>query len=276
MIDSRNKLVVMYDDNSVFSDLSLDASDYIRDNFTLQLSATEDYLYLGYDRNFGACYIESPTPNTNASTLGLEYWDGTAWQTLDAQDETKGLTRSGFIQWDKSLLTSTTIDSKTAFFIRIRPSADQSATVIRGINIVYSDDSRMKREFFEIDNSNLLPVGETSHITTHAAARDMIIQQLRNMNYIKEDDSGTKSSLTPWDLHDIFEIKEAATFLALSKVFFNLSDSVDDNWWQKYREYQDKFEESFRLARISLDLDNDGVEDTDEKLRKSQSWRWSR
>jgi hypothetical protein len=276
MIDSRNKLVVIHDDNSVLSDLSLDAADYIRDNFSLELIASEDYLYLGFVRNFGACYIELTVPNTNTNTLQAEYWDGSTWQSLSIQDESKGLTRSGFIQWDKSLLNSTTVNGEVAYYIRLKPSADQTLTTVRGINIVFSDDNRMKREFFEIDNSNLLPPGETSHITTHAAAKDMIIQQLRNMGYIKEDSSAVESMVTAWDLHDMFEVREAATFLALSKIFFTLSDSVDDNWWQKYREYQAKFEESFRLARISFDLDNDGVVDTNENLRKSKSWRWSR
>jgi len=276
MIDSNNKLKVLHDDNSSFSDLSLDSADYIRDNFSLELNSTEDYLYIGYARNFGVCYVELTTPNTTSNSFTVEYFDGTSWTSLDVTDETKGFTRSGFIQWDKSLLNSTDVDGNTAFFIRLRPSATHTTTSVRGINIVFSDDNAMKREFFEIDNSSLLPIGEVSHISTHAASRDMIVQQLRNMGYIKEDDNSNLSNLTPWDLHDIHEVREAAKFLALSKIFFNLSDSVDDNWWQKYREYQDKFEESFRLARISLDLDNDGVEDTTETSRKRQSWRWSR
>jgi hypothetical protein len=132
------------------------------------------------------------------------------------------------------------------------------------------------REFFEIDNANVLPPGEVSHISAHVASRDMIIQQLRNMGYVKEDDNSNISNLTPWDLHDINEIKQAAKYLALSKIFFNLSDSVEDNWWKKYREYHDKFEEAFRLARISLDLNNDGIKDTEEMGRKVKSWSWSR
>ena len=276
MIDSRNKLKVLHDDNSVFSDYSLDAADYIRDEFTIQLTAAEDYLYVGYSRNFGACYVELTTANTNSNTLGAEYWDGSAWQSLDVQDETRGFTRSGFLQWDKSLLNSTTVNSEEAYWVRLKPDADHSATLVRGINIVFSDDAQLKREFFEIDNSNLLPLNESSHITTHVAARDMIIQQLRNMGYIKEDANYDLHIMSAWDLHDIMEVREAAKFLALAKIFFNLSDSIEDNWWQKYREYQDKFEEAFRLARISLDLDNDGVKDDVEDSRKRRSWRWSR
>lgn len=276
MIDSRTKLTVFHDDNSVFTDYSNSAKDYTRDSFSFTLVAAEDYLYLGFTKPFGATYVEMETPNTNSNTLSAEYFDGTSWQTLDLNDETNGLTRSAFITWDKELLTSTTINSVAAFYVRFRPDSDHSATTFRGINLVFSDDNMMKQEFFEIDNVNLLPNGESSHIATHVASRNMIVQEFRRLNYTKEDVNGNRNIINQWDLHDIFEVRDAATFLALSKIFFNLSDSVDDNWWQKYREYHDKYEESMRLAKLSVDLDDDGKKDDDEKVRDRQPFRWNR
>lgn len=276
MIDQKYKLSVINFDGTQYNDFTMDAVDFIRDNFQIGLKSVTDYLYLGYSKPFGASYIELVIPNTVPASFIAEYYDGTAWQSLTLQDETRGCSRSGFIQWDKSNMKATTINGVNAYFIRLQPTADTILTTYRGINIVFSDDAALKREFFEIDDANLLPPGETSHISAHVASRDMIIQSLRNMGYIKENASSELIKLTPWDLHDIFEIKQAATYLALSKIFFNLSDSTEDNWWRKYREYHDKFEESFRIARISLDSNDDGIQDTLEKQRKARSWSFSR
>jgi hypothetical protein len=276
MIDSRTKLTVLHDDNSVFAEYTKQAVDYTRDPFTLSLVSAEDYLYIGYSKPFNACFVSLETANTNPNELTAEYNDGTTWVSLDLHDETNGLVRSGFITWDKTNMKSATVDSKAAYYIRIKPSADHSATTVRGLNLVFSDDSSMKTEFFEIDDASLLPSGENSHITTHVAARNMIIQQLRNQGYIKDNTTTGEANMNQWDLHDIYEIRQGAMYLGLSKIFFNLSDSVDDNWWQKYREYNDKYEEAMRLARLSFDLNDDGLESEDEQVRRAQPFRWNR
>ena len=276
MIDSRTKLTVLHDDNSVFANYTREAVDFTRDPFSAALVSAEDYLYVGYTKPFGSTFTELTTPNTNSNEFTAEYWDGTAWASLDLHDETNGFTRSGFMTWDKSDMNSTTVNSLDRYWIRLRPDADHSATTFRGLNLVFSDDSTMKNEFFEIDNSSLLPSGESSHITTHVAARNTIIQQLRNQGYIKDNATTGEANMNQWDLHDVYEVRQAAMYLALSKIFFNLSDSVDDNWWQKYREYNDKYEESMRLARLSFDLDDDGTEDDNEQVRKAQPYRWNR
>lgn len=276
MIDSRTKLYVLHDDNSVFVDHSDNAADYIRDNFSVELIAAEDYLYLGYTKPFGSSYIELVTANINANTLALEYWDGSAWTSQSLTDESKGMTRSGFLFWDKSVMNSTTVNSQEAFWVRLKPSVDHSVTSIRGLNLVFSDDNMLKSEFFEIDNSNLLPPGETTHIVNHVASRNTIIQRLKNLNYIKVDAAGNRLDMNQWDLIDTFEVRQAATMLCLAKIFFILSDSPDDTWWAKFREYQDKYEEMFRLARLSIDQDNDGVDDADEVKQQVKSYRWNR
>ena len=102
------------------------------------------------------------------------------------------------------------------------------------------------------------------------------MQRLRNNQYVKLDGDGEYVNMTQWDLFDLFEIKQAAVMLTLSKIFFLLSDDVEDQWWTKYREYQDKFEEAFKLARISVDSQNDGVQDNNEKLVKKKVNRWQR
>lgn len=277
MINPKTKLSVLHDDNSVFTDHSESAADYIRDDFSLDLSSTEDYLYLGYSKPFSASYAALTTANTNANTLAAEYWDGDSWESLDLTDESKGLTRSGFLFWTKpSDWASTSVNSESAYWIRLRPSADHSATDVRGVNIVYSDDTMLKSEFFEIDNSNLLPPGENSHITKHTSARNEIVQRLTNMGYLTIDASNTQDSLDQWDLIDIFEVRQASTYLALSKIFFNLSDSIDDHWWNQYLSYKAKYEEAFKLSVLSIDSDNDGIDEDDEVQAPMRVFRWKR
>lgn len=276
MIDPNSKLTVLHDDNGSFTDYTEDAADLTRDEFQITLVAAEDYIYVGYMKPFGTLFAALTTPNVNANELTAEIWNGSNWATIALTDESRGLTRSGYMFWDSASMVASTVDSKSAYYIRIKPSADHSATSIRGINLVFADDSALKSEFFEIDNSNLLPPGESSHLVHHVAARNTIIQRLRNMQYIKVDSTGKYVNITQWDLFDLFEIRQASIMLTLSKIFFNLADSTDDQWWAKYREYQDKYEEAFKLARLSLDMNNDGIKNDNENLTIYKVKRWVR
>jgi len=279
MIDPRTVLTVKHDDDSSFADYSEKAKDYLRDTFTIELIAAEDYLYLGYTKPFGSAYVELETPNVNANSLTAEYWDGATWQSMDLTDETEGFTRSGYLMWDKEQMVdgeTVAVDSDDKYWFRIRPDADQSSTVFRGINLVFADDATLKQEFFEIDNTNMLPPGESSHISVHVASRNYIIQKLRNLGYIKDDSTSGDMIINQWDLMDMFEIRQAAVYLALSKIFFNLSDDPEDHWWAKYRDYQDKFESVKWPAQLTVDIDNDGETDPDEQAAPIKVVRWRR
>ena len=276
MIDPRNKITIFHDDNSVFTEYTQEAADYSRDDFSITLSSTEDYIYAGFYKPFGDLYVELTTANTNANTLSAEIYDGTSWVSVTLTDDSKGYTRDGFQHWDKSDMKEVEINSVTLYYIRFRPSSDHTATDVRGLNLVFSDDNQLEQEFEEITDAGFLPSGRTSHIMSHVSARNHIIQKLRNIGYLKYDANSRKENLTYWDLHDVFEIRQASAFLTLSKIFFNLSDSVDDNWFQKYMEYQKKFDQMFALARLSIDTDDDGVVDGGEDGRNAQTLRWTR
>lgn len=276
MIDPITKLDLTHDDNGVFNNNIENGADYVRDNYFITLSSTEDYLYMGYDRPFGTVYHEIIVPNTVGNVFSAQIYIDGVWTGIFLTDDTRGFLRSGYMFWDKTLMEATTIGGIERYWIRIRPSADHTQTQIRATNLIFADDCMLKQEFFEIDNANLLPPGESSHVVHHVAARNAIVQRLRNLNYIKIDSESQKINLTQWDLHDIFEIRQAATFLALAKIFFNLSDSPEDNWFIKYREYQDRYEEAFRLARISLDSNNNGLQDDNETLTQAKVFRFTR
>lgn len=277
MIDPLSKLTVLHDDNSVFTNHTENAADFLRDTFSITLNSSEDYLYIGFAKPFNTAYIALITANTNSNTLNAEYYNGTSWVSLELTDESKGLTRSGFIYWDKSNMKSATINSIEKYYIRLRPSATHTATTIRGINLIFADDNALKQEFFEIDNETLLPSGEDSHLVNHVGARNAIVQLLRNKGYLKQSDNQTAlKQITQWDLMDIFQVKQAAVMLTLSKIFFMLSDSKEDTWWAKYEEYQDKFEESFELVKLTIDQNDNGLNDVEETNEPFKVQRWLR
>lgn len=277
MVDPQSKLTVIFFNGTTYTDYSDSAADYLRDEFTLSLDSVDDYLYIGFSKPFNATFAALTTPNVNANSLAAQYFDGTTWQNLSLSDDTKGMVRSGFIGWDKTNMIATTINGVNKFYIRIRPSVTHSATVYRGLNILFADDNALKQEFFEADNANLLPAGETSQLVNHVAARNSIIQMLRNKG-IEKQGSGSSAlkNLNAFDLHSLEQMRQSATMLCLSKIFFMLSDSKEDTWWAKYEEYQDKFEESFQLLLLSLDTNDDGKETVDEQNEPFKVQRWLR
>jgi hypothetical protein len=282
MIDKRIQLTLLEDNAGSFTDHSTNAADYLRDTITLNLAAGTDNLYVGFYKPINALYVELETVDALGSTLTLEAWDGASWSQIDVQDQTKGLSRSGFITWDRSDMSKTTVNGKEQYWVRANFD-NGNVAVVSGANLVFSDDQMLLREFQNVLDPRILGNGNSSHIIQHVAARNLIVQMLRNEGYIKKEQNyfanekqDTIENITQWDLLDIYEIREAATYLTLSKIFFLLSDEVDDNWWTKHREYYKMFQKTFNTAKLSVDTDNDGEADRDEKLQPRKSMRFSR
>lgn len=151
-----------------------------------------------------------------------------------------------------------------------------SVVSAQGMNIVYSDDTDLKSEVRVLDD--YLATGDSSFISYHVAARNEIVQSLRNGGYIKEQDPTAafapflefnnikRENLNKWDVFDLGEIRQASKYLTLAKIFFDVSENVDDKHYQRYRDYEGMYGAAFKLFYISLDLDNDGNEDQDEML----------
>lgn len=268
MLKIKNKLTILHDNNSSFSDYSTEALDFDRDTFTIDLNQSEDYLYIGFYKPINIFYVELGTANTNAGTFTGEFYNGTTWAGLSGfYDESASFTRSGFIQWDRNQTNEakTTVNSTELYWYRFRPSVTHSSTVVNGLNIVFADDNDMKREYFEIDRFR--PSGESSHILTHVAARDHIIQYLRNSGHFKESvGTGKAKDITAFDLLDIGQIKLAATYLAISKIFSAIQDSEDDIYNQKSSHYMSLYNSAIKTFYLDLDMDDDGIQDEEETL----------
>ncbi len=260
---------VFWDDNGSFSDGSQKALDYSRDAFALtSLSATEDYLYFGLYKPFSGVYVEVGVANAAAKTFTAQYYDGTTWTALSGVlDDTLGFSRSGFLRFTKpSDWDNTTINSVDKFWIRLRPSANfDSGCTLQGMNIVYSDDQDLKSEVPEILRH--IYSGETTYILRHQAARDDIIQDIRNSGKYKQNATdGLVYQVDVWDILDIEEVKQWSKYLALSKIYYNIFTEENDAYHLRAKYFENKAKDAAKLYYATLDLDDDGIKDIDERL----------
>lgn len=271
MIDQRSMLTIFKDDAGIITDLSYELADFLNDTQTVTLEAA-DYLYIGFYKPFNAAYIELDTANVNSSAMTMEIWNGSAWVSVSGRDNTKGFSRNGFLTWQKSSMELSTIEGENKCWLRISVDSDTSAMVLKGINIVFSDKNTVKQEFYELDQ---LVTGD-SFIAKLVASRNEIMDRLDQRGYLKYDSNLNATDLTPFDLHDVFQIRSAATYLTLAKIFFTLSDGMDDHWWAKYEVYQKKAMSALQLFKLDVDEDDDGLEDESLGQNKAKSIRWSR
>lgn len=270
MVDNKIKLTVLNEPTAAaFTDISSQCHDFSRDAVSVTMTATTSHVYVGYYKPINSIYIDFTTPNTNTSVLTVEKYNGAYTAVASLQDDSKGLSRNGFINWNRATdEVAVTVNSTTLFWYKLTISVTTSAMSINGISFLFADDQDLKQEVPEIADTNHL-AGKASHVLTHIAVRNQIIQDLRNKDYTHTNQStGVKENLTVWDILDANQLKQAAIFLALSKIYFNFSDTVDDKYSQKSIAFNDKYVKSINLARISLDNDEDGIADDHEVGRE--------
>lgn len=272
MIRVKNKLTVLKDDGETITDLSNDAIDFARDNFDLQIGSSQ-YCYVGFSKPINVFFTAFATANSDTSgTLSGEYYNGSSWTSLSGyHDDTKNFTRDGFITWDRNQTdeAKTTVNSVEQYWYRFQPDVNQLTVSAKGLNLIFADDQDLKREYFEI--SDFLPSGESSFILTHVACRDHIIQVLRNSGDKKRNSSGNFEDLTAFDLLEMGQIKLAATYLALSKIFSNVQDDEGDIWRQKSIDYHGLYSMAQKNGFIDIDFDDDGIRDANERTNRRDS-----
>lgn len=278
MLDPNTQLTIKYSDNGSFTDYSQDFQDFTRDTQSVNLVSAEDKLYVGYYKPINKFYIDLATPNSNANDLSIKYYNGSTFQNVAGQlDETKGCTRSGFVQWTREQTdqTKTTIDGEEMYWYEITASADHADAVYNAIGILFADDKDLSEQVPEINDSAHL-AGKSSHVLAHVASKKWIIQELRNRNYVKRDEDGTPQDITAWDLLDIEQINQASTFKALSIIYFNYSDEPNDIYERKSKSYNAQYKSALQLAVLRLDLDDDGVKDDTENTLEMKNRRVTR
>ncbi len=276
-----NDLIFLALIDGLYVNVTMEMRDYLRDPQTLNFLGAADRIYVGLYKPFNSLYVELNEVPVSPTGLTFRYSTDSGFQSLEVNDDTKGFERSGFWTWDRQSIQETWVESDvnglSMFWVEIELATTPYDLSLKGVNIVFSDDYCMQvKSPFVMDK---LPKNDTSFIRYHVAARDEIVQILRNGGYIKmptgvEDlffePSNNRENITKWDLLDREEVKEAATFRAMSMVYFNESRNVQDKEYNLYRDYQGKFGQSFKLFYLSLDINDDGKVDTNEKLANNE------
>jgi hypothetical protein len=249
-------------------DITQELENYSIDFLTTSLLASDE-LVIGYYKPINALFAElGSEKNTNDSVLNLYYYNGTSFLTTPITDNTKGLSRSGFLKWNRNLANEQKYNflGIEAYWYKIKVDSDTSDFVIKGLNLVFSDDNDLKEEYPSV--MDLLPEGETSFIKFHVASRKDILSYFRAQGKLieKYDQSSslTTKKIDQFDLLDYEELRDASKFLALSKILYWVSDSVDDKWHQKASKYEQKYGEKINLVNISIDSNDDGKVDNNE------------
>lgn len=261
----KKDLYLFHDDNSSFIDYTSSSRSFLRDDFEIIYNATEDSLYLGLYKPFYSTYVELVSAVGVGVSLTVSYYNGSSFVAFDANDETNGFARNGFITWDRDLddWAKTEVNGETLYWVKIDASGDYTAT-FRAINLVFANDDDLKSEMFNIDDFRA--TGMTSLISYHVSARDEMIQKFRNSGkYTQVNGTQKYNDLSKWDLNNIDQVRVAAKYLALAKIMFDVSSEVDDKYYQRYKDYMDEFGEAFRLYLLSIDSNDDGIEDVNEK-----------
>jgi len=116
--------------------------------------------------------------------------------------------------------------------------------------------------FHRHDILQFVPEGRNSFLNVHRRAQDLIMAWLDEQGYIDifGDPLGLKS------ITDLEEVRQWSTFLALRIIHDEQSNSQDDDFFAKAREFggQEKLHRDRAIIRV--DLDNDGKADIDEGI----------
>lgn len=249
---------------TTFSNVTQDALDFGRDSFDGVL-AVGDYIYFGRHKPFTDLYVEMATVSSVDAGIDLQYWNGSAWTSLDDLDDTKGFKRSGFLHWSaQEDWAETTVNTIQKYWVRFAVTVGSSAgTLIQGIGPLFSDDQDLKAIFPGI--LNYRASAETSFVLRHQNSRNQIVQEIRNHALQKNYKAGTERDFEAWDFLKIHQVNMWSVYLTLANIFSSLQSKEDGLYKQKTEEYTQLAEDYKADYLISLDFDDDGKVDLAEE-----------
>lgn len=266
---------VKKDDGVEYTDISLQLKEYDTPATSLELT-TSSYLYIGYSKPFNSFFLELDTKSVAGATLSAEYYDGSTWQALTIFDESQAFSKSGFIYFEKpENFSSVEIDGESKYFIRLAPSLDTGAVTSKLLDVMFSSDLDLIKIRENIVSKFAL---QGTWAAKHIAARDHIIQEIRDKGNVKEvkKDAGLITEeilykdITKHDFLEPMQLRVAAAYFALYLIFwFELSDEEGDKWQLKAGEMYRLYEKAINTFFIALDLNDDGVQGEDDKASTS-------
>lgn len=246
-------------ENGGFSDISLDLNNYDVDTSSLTLVDSVDYLYTGLYKTFKNLYV-GINSNTVAGVLAYEYYNGTTWTSLKVKDESRNFSRSGFLSWDiPSDWAKTDVNGDSLFYVRLTGTIE---VVLSGLNMILANDNDLKEHYRQIED---YLGADSSYIPLHQACKKDIIQRIRNSGKVKVSSiSCALTDLTIWDFMEPGQLRNAAAYLCLSKIFAGVSDNSDGKYFQLSRTFRKEYKTAMDTFLLSLDFNDSGDKDTDE------------
>ncbi len=215
---------------------------------------TTDALYLGFKERFACRYFQMGVVNTNAATLTVKYWNGTAYANVeDLVDQTNGLTASGWISWKNvtgwTKSEQSPITDEELYWIKITTSANfSSGTTLQTILNLFCDAVLLREYYPElVSDSRYLPPDRTSFVEQFNSAKNMVVQELIKLDKITDE----SQLLNPE------EVSIAATHAAAYCILNGIPNPSDDLIARKAAVLKD-FDFWIERARISVDEDNSG------------------
>lgn len=207
--------------------------------------------------------------NTGTRVLSLKYYSGAGYTEVSGlNDMTFGLTKAGFVTWKNTQVgeVKTTFGGEEMYWYKL--SISVPATIeFWGISTLFSDDYDLVSVYPTIHNH--LPENQETFVRFHAEAAKDIITDLRRTGIVVNGyltNGKDRKQLDAYDLLDKEEVREAAKYFALSKIFEWLSDAPADKWEVLANKYKAEAAGSL-TPLITIDSDDDGLIDSDEAVQ---------
>lgn len=193
---------------------------------------TSDFFYLGFTHPFCTRYFNFKTLNTNSTNVKVEYYTTSGWRSVeDLVDQTEGFTKSGFISWlnpgDWFWSEQAPIVHQSPYFlqgllkywVRISVSADLSAgTELQSVLNLFCDASDFAVLYPEmLSDSRYLPPGQTDFLPQFNAAKDLVVNRLKQSGKIREESQ----------VLDINEVAYAAVHATAYLILFPIAEDDD-------------------------------------------------
>lgn len=257
---------IIFDDNGVISDLSVNLNNLFAGTSTVNLALTTDYLYIGSDLPFNHRYFEVSTANANTAVMSVEIWDGNAWNAaVDVIDQTssggKTLAQSGYISWvtdrDSSWGQESTTEDIAAlaslkiydmFWVRLKVSANLSAnTALQYVGHRFANDDDLGGYYPDLVQSTVMDAFETSKTNwneQHFLAAEEIIQDIRKARI-----AWNANQIINWEQFNLAAVHKVA-----ANIMFAFGDDYKDNRAEALKQYKD----ALNLKVFAIDSNEDG------------------
>lgn len=263
---------VLYYNGSSLGDLSLDNQDEAS-NITLATSVTK-YIYVGQKSPFTSLFIYLNTANAIASTLDVEYWDGTQWRNVaDKLDGTATagvpFAKSGVIKWyldndhgwncvgdtsdNGAPAELSSIKIYNMYWMRIS-SADALTAGANAKQLAYTFTSTQELNNYDVEISGFyesFATGKTDWIREIITASKLTLMEMKRRGVIMHQGQ----------LIDMDDFTVPASFKALELIYSNLGPS----YIERRKLMQEEFAKALNVQRPVIDSNADGKLDSVEE-----------